>query len=149
MAFSHVHTAAGYRRGAGAAKDQPGGRGNPGNYTGLVAADAVDVSAVSFGIDVEDGSPFTLTGSRVDALKAVNGRVELEGPNDLSLPPLRVLGAIGVPPILLALVLDQVRTFGPRSAATEWRQLPPSCNRCRSRCVNGSRSSLVPRQFPC
>jgi hypothetical protein len=78
------------------------------------------------GIDVEDGSPFTLTGSRVDALRAVNGRVELEGLNDLSLPPLSVLGAIGVPPILLALDLDQMRTFRQRSAATEWRQLPPS-----------------------
>jgi hypothetical protein len=94
--------------------------------TGLVAADDVDVSAVSSGIDVEDGSSFILADSRVKALEAVNGRVDLEGLNDLSLPPLNVLGAIGVPLLLLALVLDQVQTFRQRSAASESRQLPPS-----------------------
>jgi hypothetical protein len=94
--------------------------------TGLVAAEDVDVSAVSSGIDVEDGSSFILADSRVKALEAVNGRVDLEGLNDLSLPPLNVLGAIGVPLLLLALVLDQVQTFRQRSAASESRQLPPS-----------------------
>jgi len=93
----------------------------------LIAADDVSVSAVTSGINVQDGSVVKLTDSRVDALEAVNGQVELEGLNDLSLPPLNLLGAIGVPLVLLALILDQIRIFRQRRrGGDDQRRLPPA-----------------------
>ena len=68
--------------------------------TGLVHADDVDVDAVSVGIDTGDAGPFLLTRSQVHALEAVRGTLTAEGTNDLSLPPLNLLGAIGIPLIL-------------------------------------------------
>jgi hypothetical protein len=81
---------------------------------GVVRAEKVDVNAVTVGINVEPGSPFQLTGSRVHALEAVRGKVSQTGVNDLSLPPLSLLGAIGVPLVLLALVLELVHTVRQR-----------------------------------
>ena len=77
----------------------------------VVRVDGIDVSAISAGINVAAGSPVVLTDSRVDALQAVRGEARLEGINQLSLPPLNLLGAIGVPLILVALVLEQVQAF--------------------------------------
>ena len=62
----------------------------------------------------------------MDALEAVHGVVQQRpGDNELSLPPLNLLGAIGVPLILLALVLEQVNAFRQRSVGNVRRRQPP------------------------
>jgi hypothetical protein len=91
-----------------------------------VHADNVDINAFTAGINVTEGSPFILTGSRVDALEAVHGVVQQQGLNELSLPPLNLLGAIGVPLIILALILEQIQAFRQRSLGITRRRLPPS-----------------------
>jgi hypothetical protein len=92
----------------------------------LVTADNVTVSAVTSGINVEQGSPFVLADSRVDALEAVNGDAQYQGLNTLSLPPLNVLGVIGIPLVLVALLLDQVQRFRQRQrGGFDRRRLPP------------------------
>jgi Right handed beta helix region len=85
--------------------------------TGPVRADSVDVSAVTAGISADEGSPFVLTDSRVGASEAVSGKVDLVGHNDLSLPPLNMLGVVGIPLIVLALILDQVQRLRQRRCA--------------------------------
>jgi Right handed beta helix region len=93
----------------------------------LVQADGVDVHAIAVGINAEAGTPFLLTGSRVHALEAVRGQLTQEGVNDLSLPPLNLLGAIGAPFILLALVLELVHVARQhRSCGSTRRRLPPT-----------------------
>ncbi len=93
----------------------------------MVKADNVDINALTAGITVAEGSPFQLTASRVDALEAVHGVVQQQpGDNELSLPPLNLLGAIGVPLILLALVLEQVNAFRQRSVGNVRRRQPPA-----------------------
>jgi hypothetical protein len=92
----------------------------------VVHVDGIDVSAISAGINVAAGSPVILTDSRVDALEAVRGQVQLEGINQLSLPPLNLLGAIGVPLILLALVLEQVQAIRQRGFHGARRRVPPT-----------------------
>ena len=95
--------------------------------TDPVTADNVDINAVTAGITVADGSPFQLTASRVDALEAVHGVVQQRpGDNELSLPPLNLLGAIGVPLILLALVLEQINAFRQRGVGNVRRRQPPA-----------------------
>jgi len=42
----------------------------------------------------------------VHGLEAIRGDVQQQGPNDLSLPPVSVLGAIGLPLILVAILLE-------------------------------------------
>jgi Right handed beta helix region len=73
-----------------------------------VRAYQVDIAAISVGIDVAAGTPFLLTNSRVHALESIRGLPVYSGLNDLSLPPLSVLGAIGAPLILLAVLLELV-----------------------------------------
>ncbi|HVH21499.1 MAG TPA: right-handed parallel beta-helix repeat-containing protein [Pseudonocardia sp.] len=93
----------------------------------VVRVDGIDVSAISAGINVAAGSPVVVTDSRVDALQAVRGEARLEGINQLSLPPLNLLGAIGVPLILVALVLEQVQAFRHRgSQGYARRRMPPT-----------------------
>ena len=46
------------------------------------------------------------------ALHATRGDVRLSGVNDLNLPPLNLLGVIGLPLILLALVLEFLHLLG-------------------------------------
>lgn len=80
-------------------------------------ADRVGIAALSVGIIAAPGASVRLTGSRVHALQALRGSVQLIGFNDLSLPPLNLLGAIGVPLVLLAIVLEALcalRLRGPR-----------------------------------
>ena len=91
----------------------------------VVHVDGIDVSAISAGINAAAGSPVIVADSRLDALEAVRGQVQLQGINQLSLPPLNLLGAIGVPLILLALVLEQVQAFRQRGGRAR-RRLPPS-----------------------
>ena len=71
------------------------------------------------------GSPTTLTGSQIDALESIRGEVNQQGGNKLSLPPLNLIGAIGVPLIVLALVLEQVQAFRQRSVGYGRRLAPP------------------------
>jgi hypothetical protein len=91
----------------------------------LVRADQIDVSAISAGVNVAAGSHVVLVDSRIDALQAVRGEAQLQGVNQLSLPPLNLLGAIGVPLILLALVLEQIQVFRQRNTNGQ-RRIPPS-----------------------
>jgi hypothetical protein len=93
--------------------------------TDLVQADGVSVSAMTSGVNIQDGSRFALTDSRVDALEAVSGDAEYHGLNSLSLPPLNVLGVIGIPLVLLALLLDQVQRFRTRRGGGISPHLPP------------------------
>jgi hypothetical protein len=46
--------------------------------------------------------------------------------NNFSLPPLNLLGAIGVPLILLAIILEQVHSFRQRRVGGNRRHLPPA-----------------------
>jgi Right handed beta helix region len=92
----------------------------------LVDVDNATVSALSVGINVAPGSRVQLAGSHIDALEATRGTLDQDGINDLSLPPLNVLGAIGVPLVLLALVLEQVHAFRQRSTGRAGRRMPPS-----------------------
>jgi hypothetical protein len=96
-----------------------------GRSDGLVLAEALDVSAVTAGMDAAAGTPFVLRASRIDALQAVRGEVRLEGPNELSLPPLNLLGAVGVPLILLALALERIQAHRLRSVGGGRRRPPP------------------------
>jgi hypothetical protein len=91
----------------------------------LVRADEVRVDALDLGVNAAPGSPFHLTGSSVHALEALRGPIQQHGTNDLSLPPLNLLSAIGVPLILLAIVLEQVHTTRQRRAGIRRRRLPP------------------------
>jgi hypothetical protein len=95
--------------------------------TGLVHAEGVDVNALAVGINAESGSLVLLTGSHVHALEAVRGQLTQHGDNDLSLPPLNLLGAIGIPLILLAFVLELAHTAREhRAGRSTRRQSPPA-----------------------
>lgn len=90
-----------------------------------VHADQVDVTAINVGISIADGTPFLLSDSRVHALESIRGTAEERGPNDLSLPALSVLGAIGVPLILFAVVLEMVAALRQRRSARRRNTPPP------------------------
>ncbi len=91
----------------------------------LVRADDVTIDTLELGINAAAGSPFQLTGSSVHALEALRGQIVQRGTNDLSLPPLNVLSAIGVPLILLAIVLEQLHATRLRRAGVSGYRLPP------------------------
>ena len=92
-----------------------------------VTADRVDVAARTSGIDVDAGAAFVLTNSHVVAMQAVTGKAQIDGPNNsLSLPQLNVLGAIGVPLILLALILEEVQRVRQRTRGGDVLRLPPA-----------------------
>ena len=90
-----------------------------------VHADNIDVTTSSLGINAAHASPFVLTATRVHSLEAVRGQVGQQGVNELSLPPLNLLGAIGIPLILLAFVLEQVHVRRLRHAGADTRRRPP------------------------
>ncbi len=90
-----------------------------------VYASALTVDAIELGVNSAPGSPFLLTNSSVHALESVRGEIDVQGVNDLSLPPLNVLGAVGVPLILLAVVLEEVHTFRQRRTRSAGRRRPP------------------------
>jgi hypothetical protein len=92
----------------------------------LVRADGVTIDALELGIESAPGSSFLLTDSSVHALEALRGQIAQHGDNDLSLPPLNLLGAIGVPLILLAVVLEQVHSTRQRRVGIHGRRLPPA-----------------------
>jgi hypothetical protein len=92
----------------------------------LVRADDVGIDAVGIGIDTAPGSPAVLAGSRVHALEAIRGDLTQQGTNDLSLPPLNLLGAIGIPLVALALFLQHVHLARTRRTGERGRRwLPP------------------------
>ena len=93
----------------------------------LVVSDQVDIDAIHVGIDNAAAGPFQLTGSRVHALEAVRGDVGVTGFNEVSLPPLNLLGAIGVPLILLAIGLELIHsTLQRRRSGQSGRRRPPA-----------------------
>ena len=92
---------------------------------GLVRAEGVDIDAVAVGIDVAADSPVVVADSRVRALEAVRGEFTEQGRNVLSLPPLNLLGAIGVPLIVLALVLELVHVARQRRTVGRRRRWTP------------------------
>jgi len=69
-----------------------------------------------------------MTGSRVHALEAIRGTLvnqAADAGNDLSLPPLNLLGAIGVPLIILALILEAGHSLRQRRYGGIRKHLPP------------------------
>jgi Periplasmic copper-binding protein (NosD) len=91
-----------------------------------VYASDVTVDTTELGVNTAEGSPFTLVNSNVHALESVRGVITQQGVNDLSLPPLNLLGAIGVPLILLAVVLEELHTYRQRRlGGTTRRRRPP------------------------
>ena len=92
---------------------------------GLVRAEGVDIDAVAVGIDAAIDSPVVVADSRVRAFEAVRGEFTEQGTNELSLPPLNLLGAIGVPLILLALVLELVHVARQRRTVGRRRRWTP------------------------
>ena len=92
-----------------------------------VTIDNVSVDAVAVGVNIADGTPFTLTNSRVHALQAVRGTLTpADTGNDLSLPSLNLLGAIGVPLVILALILEALHSMRQRRYGGVRRYLPPT-----------------------
>jgi hypothetical protein len=91
----------------------------------LVRADDVGIDAVGIGIDTAPGSRLLLAESRVHALEAVRGDLTQQGTNDLSLPPLNLLGAIGIPLVVLALFLQHVHLARTRRTGERGRRRSP------------------------
>jgi hypothetical protein len=90
-----------------------------------IALQAVTVDAVSVGVESQPGTAVTLRDSSVHALEAVRGQVTLLANNDLSLPPLNLLGAIGLPLIVLAVMLEVAHLLRSRRVGPTRRVLPP------------------------
>jgi hypothetical protein len=92
-----------------------------------VTTENLAIDAVSVGLNIADGTPIVLTNSRVHALEAVRGVLgEQANGNDLSLPAINLLGAIGVPLIILALFLEGMHSLRQRRYGGTNRHLPPS-----------------------
>jgi hypothetical protein len=90
------------------------------------AVNRIDIAALTVGINNAPGKPVQLRDSRVHALQALRGEVQLLGFNDLSLPPLNLLGAIGVPLVLLAVFLELLHSARQRgSGRGGGRRRPP------------------------
>ncbi|TWF76027.1 parallel beta helix pectate lyase-like protein [Pseudonocardia hierapolitana] len=92
----------------------------------MVRAENVAIEATDLGLDVSPGSQMVLANSSVHALEAVRGVFTPEGANNISLPPLNLLAAMGVPLILLAIVLEQVHSFRQRKVGGNKKRLPPA-----------------------
>jgi Right handed beta helix region len=90
-----------------------------------VHAAGIAVDTVELGVNIAPGSHFLLTDSTVHALESVRGQVDQLGTNDLSLPPLNLLGAVGVPLIVLAIVLEELHTARQRRMGTAPRRRRP------------------------
>jgi hypothetical protein len=90
-----------------------------------VYASGITVDTTELGVNSAEGNPFTLVDSNVHALESVRGVITQQGSNDLSLPPLNLLGAIGVPLILLAVVLEELHTQRQRRLGRVTRRRRP------------------------
>jgi hypothetical protein len=91
-----------------------------------VRAENISIDALNLGLNVAPGTQFVLANSSVHALEAVRGAYSTEGVNNISLPPLNLLAAMGVPLILLAIVLEQVHAFRQRNIGGSERHKPPA-----------------------
>jgi hypothetical protein len=91
-----------------------------------VYASQVTVDTMDLGVNSAPGSPFVLVNSSVHALESVRGAVTQQGVNDLSLPPLNLLGAIGIPLIVLAVVLEELHTARQRRLGRGTRRWRPT-----------------------
>jgi hypothetical protein len=111
----------------------------------------VRVDAETVGIAAEPGSAVQLSNSRVHGLEAIRGDVQQQGPNDLSLPPLSVLGAIGLPLILVAILLEflylylKLRRARARSREylRRWQAMASSSTSCAT-CGTNRSLELIP-----
>jgi hypothetical protein len=106
--------------------DRPDLTGIHARATDPISIDTVRVDAVAVGVEAQPGSVVTLRNSAVHALEAVRGTVTLRGINDLSLPPLNLLGAIGLPLIVLAVILELLHLLRQRGFGPRRRTLPPA-----------------------
>ncbi|HEY0812110.1 MAG TPA: right-handed parallel beta-helix repeat-containing protein [Pseudonocardia sp.] len=91
-----------------------------------IMLDTVRVDAVAVGVEAQPGSAVTLRSSSIHALEAVRGTLNLLSINDLSLPPLNLLGAIGLPLIGVAIVLELLHLLRQRGSGPTRRRLPPA-----------------------
>jgi Right handed beta helix region len=96
-----------------------------GRSTDPITLDGVTVDAVAVGIEAQSGSKVSLRRSSVHALEAVRGSLTLLGVNDLSLPPLNLLGAIGLPLVGLAVMLEVLHLLLQRKLGPTRRPRPP------------------------
>ena len=78
--------------------------------TAAVILNGVTIDAETVGVAAERGSTVNLISSSVHAPHTTRGDVHLTGVNDLS-QPLNLLGVIGLPLLLLALVLEFLHLF--------------------------------------
>jgi hypothetical protein len=90
-----------------------------------VYAARLTVETIELGVNTAPASPFLLTNSAVHGLESLRGVIDQRGVNDLSLPPLNLLGAIGVPLIVLAVELEELHTARQRRLGTAPRRRPP------------------------
>ncbi len=127
---------------------------------GPIVLDDVTINAEAVGVAAEQGSAVTLHNSSAHALHAIRGDVRMSGVNDVNLPPLNLLGVIGLPLILLALVLEflhllrQIRRkrASSREYLRRWQAMAttasgphsttePTCTACSTRRVPASAPS--------
>jgi hypothetical protein len=96
--------------------------------TDPVTIDNVSVDAVTVGLNVAPGTPVVMTKSKVHALEAYRGQLNLDpaAGNDLSLPAINLLGAIGVPLVILAVFLEVMHSARQRRFGGLRRHAPPT-----------------------
>jgi hypothetical protein len=126
-----------------------------------VILDNVTIDTEAVGVAAAPGSAVTLKNSSVHAPHAIRGDVDLAGINDLS-QPLNLLGVIGLPLLLIALMLEFLHLFRQlqrqrvlsRESLRRWRAMaaaaptppstaPESCPTCGSRVTPATASRTV------
>jgi hypothetical protein len=103
-----------------------------------VVLGGVRIDAEAVGIAAEPGSSVTLGNSWVHGLQPIRGNVEQRGPNDLSLPTVSGLSAIGLPLILVSILLEFLYLYlnfrrarvRSREYLRRWRAMAASSTTC-------------------
>jgi type II secretory pathway pseudopilin PulG len=91
-----------------------------------ITLDGIRIDSAGVGVTLRPGDQVALRNSVVHALHAVRGGdITAQGTNDLSLPPLDLLGAIGLPVILVAVLLELLNLVRHRKTSRP-RALPPT-----------------------
>ncbi|MGE3289099.1 MAG: right-handed parallel beta-helix repeat-containing protein [Pseudonocardia sp.] len=83
------------------------------------------LAAFDVGIDAGPAAHVELRDSRVHAIESLRGDVTLVGVNDVSLPPLNLIAAIGLPLIGIAVLLELVHSLRQRRFKPRPRRTPP------------------------
>ena len=97
-----------------------------GRATDPITLDDVKVDAVAVGIDAQPGSKVSAAQLlRARSARPCAARVSLLGADDLSLPPLNLLGAIGLPLVALAVLLEVLHLLRQRRFGPTRRTQPP------------------------